>query len=523
MIKYLLPILFLSLTIVCKSQSYDVQWGQMEKSSGRMISVIPENGKDFYALRWTGGALLGSYKMSWHNDLSLSATGKLQMTVDNSMANFESVAYVGGKLVVFLSDRKEGKNTLYMQEYGKDITQKGNAEKVASYELEKGHTKGFFQVINSRDKQFLGVIWEIPGKKEERDIYGFKIYDKEMNIVSDGEYKLPYDGNLSTIHEHYLSNTGDYFISVMEYGEAEKKGLKSYLNYKAMHILQVTSEGIEDFAINLEGKRVEAMSLNSDNNKIFTITGICGDQGKAGVSGLFFMRCDFGKREVIDEGFEKFGKDFITQDWSDREKEKAEKRESKGKGEPQLYNYVMRQTEVLPDGSIVGSLEQFYIREVTNYNPQTRTYTTTFYYYYNDIIAYRVGQDGGFQWLKKINKYQVSTNDGGPFSSYARFVDDGKLCLIFNDNVKNYGENGSLLDSDRLYAANFGKKRNVVALVEVDIEDGSHTRKTFFDRSEISALAVPKMFSVDYAEGTVLLYAIYGNKERFGLMNINKK
>ena len=521
--KYLLFFVTILITSSCLyGQSYSIKWGEMEKKSARMISIIPREGADFFALRWSGGALLGSYKLSSHKNLSLSATGKLITQVDGSMANFESARYVAGKLVVFLTDKKEGKNSIFMQEYGEDLVAKGEAKKLASYEMEKGRSKGFFDVINSRDKEFFGVIWEIPGKKEEKDLYGFKIFDADMNEVSEGEYKLPYEGKLSTINQHYLSNTGDYFISVSEYVEGEKKVFKSYLNYKATHILHITPDGIEDFQINMEGKRVEAMNMNSDNNKVFTLTGIYGDQGKAGVNGLFYMRADFSKQEVIDEGFEKFGKDFITQDWSDRQKEKAEKREAKGKGEPQLYNYVMRQTEVLKDGSIVGSIEQYYVVVTTYRDPRTGATTTTYTYYYNDVIAFKVGEDGEFEWLKKINKYQVSTNDGGPYSSYARFVDNGNLCFIFNDNVKNYDEQGKFLKSDRVYPANFGKKKNVVAIVEIDLDKGDYTRKTFFDRKEITALAVPKMFSIDYKTNEMLLYAVYGNKERFGLMQINQ-
>jgi hypothetical protein len=289
-----------------------------------------------------------------------------------------------------------------------------------------------------------------------------------------------------------------------------------------MHILHITPDDLEDFTIDLEGKRVEAMTMNSDNNQVFTIAGIYGDQGKAGVTGLFYLRADFNKQEVIDEGFEKFGKDFITQDWSDRQKEKAEKKERKGKGEPQLYNYVMRQTEVLKDGSIVGSLEQYYVVVTTYTDPKTGATRTTYTYYYNDIIAFKVGVDGGFNWLKKIPKYQVSTNDGGPFSSYARFVDEGNLCFIFNDNVKNYDEKGNFIKSDRTYPANFGKKKNVVAIVELDLEDGNLKRKTFFDRKEITALAVPKKFHIDYGTKEMLLYAVYGKKERFGILKFNE-
>jgi hypothetical protein len=505
------------------SQGYDIEWGAMENGTGRMVSILPKAGKDFYALRWSGGFLLGSYKFSNHENFTVTATGKLDMKADGGMANFEGAQVVGQKLIVFLSDKKEGANHFFMQEYGKDMLPKGASKELAHYELEKGKSKGFFNAISSRDNEFFGVVWEIPGKKDEKDKYGFKIFDSELNEVSDGDYKLPYEGKLSTINQHYLSNTGDYFISVTEFEPAEEKKIfKNYLNYKAMHILHITPDDLEDFTIDLEGKRVEAMTMNSDNDRIFTFTGIYGDQGKVGVTGLFYMRANFDKQEIIDEGFEKFGKDFITQDWSDRQKEKADKKEQKGKGEPQLYNYVMRQTEVLKDGSVVGSLEQYYVVVNTYRDPKTGATTTTYTYYYNDIIAFKVGVDGGFDWLKKLNKYQVSTNDGGPYSSYARFVDEGKLCFIFNDHVKNYDEQGKFLNADKTYPANFGKKKNVVAIVEVDLEDGAISRKTFFDRQEITALAVPKMFHIDYKTNEMLLYAVYGKKERFGILKFNE-
>lgn len=521
--KIYIAFLFFALISYVFGQSYNVEWGEMEKSTGRMVSILPKSGKDFYALRWSGGFLLGSYKFSSHENFKMTATGKLEMKAEGGMANFEGAQVVGKKLIVFLSDKKEGKNHFYLQEYGPDMLPKGPSSELANYELEKGKSKGFFNVISSRDHEFFGVVWEIPGKKDESDKYGFKIFDSEMNEVSDGDYKLPYDGKLSLINQHYLSNTGDYFISVTEFSPSEDKRIfRNYLNYKAMHIMQVTPEGIEDFTIDLEGKRVEAMTMNSDNDRIFTFTGIYGDQGKAGVSGLFYLRANFDKQEIIDEGFEKFGKDFITQDWSDRQKEKAEKKERKGKGEPQLYNYVMRQTEVLKDGSVVGSLEQYYVVVYTYTDPKTGASRTTYTYYYNDIIAFKVGVDGGFDWLKKLNKYQVSSNDGGPFSSYSRFVDNGKLCFIFNDHAKNYDEQGKFLDSDKTFPANFGKKKNVVAIVEVDLENGEINRKTFFDRKEITAIAVPKLFHIDYKTNELLLYAVYGKKERFGILKFQE-
>jgi len=516
-------LLLLGLVPFVGAETYNVVWGEMAKSSGKLISILPQSGKNFYSLRWTGGAVLGSYRLSKHENFTITATGKLIMAVESGMANFEGAQLIGEKMVIFLSDKTDGKNHFFMQEYGVDMKPIGQAKELANYELERGKSKGIFHGISSRDKGFFGVVWEIPGKKDEKDRYGFKIFDSELHEISDGDYKLPYEGKLSTINEHYLSNTGDYFISVTEFESSDDKKLfRNYLNYKAIHVLHITPDNLEDFVIKMEGKRVEAMTMNSDNDRVFTFTGIYGTQDKAGVSGLFYLRANFDNQEIIDEGFEEFGADFITQDWTDRQKERAEKKDKKGKGEPQLYNYVMRQAEVLKDGSIVGSLEQYYIVTNVYTDPRTNSTRTTYTYYYNDIIAFKVGESGGFEWLKKINKYQMSTDDGGPYSSYARFVDKGNLCFIFNDNVRNYDDKGNYLNEDKIYPANFGKKKNVVAIVEISLENGDIIRKTFFDRQEITALAVPKLFKIDYRTNEMLLYAVYGKKERFGILKFNE-
>ncbi len=504
-------------------QESSVQWSELERVNGNVISILPGKGKDFYSLRWTGGNLLGAYKLVKHVNCKSVISGKIMLKALNGMANFEDVRVVGNKLIVFLSDRFEGENRFYMQEYDESLEPLGNAKQLVSYELEKGRDRGFFQVITSRDNQFLGVIYEIPGRKGERDRYGFKIFDNQMNEISDGDYKLPYNAELSRIDQHYLSNTGDYFISVTEFSQPEeRKVFRTPLNYKAMHILHITDEGLDDFVVNMAGRRVEAMTMNSDNQRVFTLTGIYGDEGSVGVSGLFYLRVDFDKQQVIDEGFEKFGKDFITQDWSEREKEKAEKKEQKGRGEPQLYNYVMRQTEVLVDGSLIGSLEQYYVVVSTYTDPRTGATRTTYTYYYNDIVAFKIRPEGGFEWLKKINKYQVSTNDGGPYSSYARYVNNGKLCFIFNDSDRNFDELGNYTGDNRTFPANFGRRRNVVSLVEVDLKSGDVSRKTLFEKGEYNAVVIPKMFFVDYQTNELILYALYGRTEKFGAISLKQ-
>ena len=502
------------------AQSYNIKWGALEKRSGRMLDIIPGNGDNFFTLRRTGGVILGSLQLSKHQDLSLITTGKISMKVNESMAIFEGTTYVYNHLMVFLSDKKDKKNQIFMQEYDEDLEPKGKAVKLGEYELPKGRSSGSFNIIHSNDRNFFGVIWETLGRKESKISYGFHIYDSKLNSVSEGEYELPYDSDLATVYSQHLSNTGDYFISILEYNKPEEKKIfNRQLEYKAFHISHVTPDGLDDFTLNLKGKRVEAMTMQSDNKHIFTITGIYGEDKKTGISGVFYLRANFDKQKIIDQGFQEFGKDFITQDWSDKQKKKAEIKEAKGKGEPQLYNYEMRDANVLKDGSIVASIEQYYVVTTTYTDPRTNSIRTTYTYYYNDIIAYKVGSNGSFDWLKKIEKQQVSTNDNGPFSSYARFIDGGKICFIFNDNIKNYNEDGEFIEMDKLNPANFGKKKNAVAKVELDINSGEILRNTFFTSKEINSLAIPKQFITDYVTKQLILYAVSGKKEKFGILN----
>lgn len=166
-------------------------------------------------------------------------------------------------------------------------------------------------------------------------------------------------------------------------------------------------------------------------------------------------------------------------------------------------------------------MEQYFVQVRSSYDSRTGQSTNTYYYYYNDIIVYKIDKNGEFKWFKKIPKHQVSTNDGGPFSSFESIINDGQIHFIFNDNVRNYSDSGTFIGDDRLQVANYSRRKNVVALVSMDIENGDDIRNTFFDRSTVDVLAIPKNFVVDYQEGRMILYGIWGRtKEKFGFVKI---
>jgi hypothetical protein len=518
MIKISFVACLLFLTAFVNAQ-YNIKWSELAKCKGTTSQIIPISGANFFTLRWQGG-MLGSMYLANHSQFIANSSGKVQYVVGKSLATYEGVSAINGKVVVFLSDKFEGKDILYMQKYGTDCKQEGSAIELTSFELPNNWNKrGYFNVINSQNKEFLCVEYDIPGSKSAKQKIGYKVLTDSLEVVAEGEYESPYNPEISEISNRYLSNTGDYFFACKIYNTNERGRVKDRSTLEKAILIQVTPDGLDEFELDLDSKRIFDMGFSSDNNRIMTFTGLYGDaeRGNSGIKGIFYFRLDFDKKEIIDEGFEKFSKDFITQDWSEREIERANRREANGKSAPQLFNFDIRETITLKDGSIIGMLEQYFVRQVTSNDYRSNMTSSTFYYYYNDLIVYKIQPNGTFEWVKNIPKSQVSVNDYGYYSSVASFATKDKLVIFFNDNLNNYDQKGAW--NNNVYTSSFRKKTNTVAKVEIGLRDGEVERNTFFDRSETSALAVPKLFEIHYKNHEMLLYLIINRKEKFGLLN----
>jgi hypothetical protein len=517
----LLAIAFLlTSNFITIAQEKSLEWGELEGRSGHLLELLPFHSKDFYSLRWKGGNMIGGYYLSRFDDLKETKSKRISIAVNNNIANFEKVLIVDDHPVVILTNIRDGREQVFLQQYGYDLAPRGEAKLLADYELQKGMSKEPIKVIQSNDKKYFAVLWLLVGKKKDQDVYGYAVYDNKYNQIDEGEYEVPFESRYSHITDHLLTNTGHYFFVIKEFTKnEERKYGQADIIYKAMHIYQVSNDiGLKRYEMPVHGKRIEAISINTDDSTAFTITGVYGSNEFKGVQGVFYMQLDIKNQKVIRDGFQEFHKDFITEDWSEKDIQRAEKRSEKGKDEPALYNYQMRQAQILPDGSIVGIMEQNYI-VVRSFSDTRSMVTFSYTYYYNDIVVFKIGQLGNFDWIEKIKKSQISTNDGGPYSSFASIVDGNKLRFIFNDNVDNYDQSGQYIPN-YVYSSRFNLKHNVVAMAEVDLASGLQNRYTLFSRKETKTLAYPKLFQVDKDSKEMLLYTGFKGKELYGILKI---
>lgn len=501
----------------------DIRWGELNRKQGSLLYLLSGGQNEFYALRWSGSRLFGHYSVTKHTDFDQVNSAKIRLIADKSIANFEGASVVNDQFVVFLSDKRDKKNHFYMQQFDENLEKIDGIVPLASYDLDRNQKAGAFQFRDSPNGKYFGVIWEIPGKKDIKDTYGFKIFDREMNVINEGEYKLPFDPNLSEIHEHLISNTGDYFLCLSEFEPSENKTLfSSKTEYKALHIYRINDDlGLQDFTLDLDGRPVVALAMSTGDNNTFTLTGIYSNTDQSGVAGVFYQKLNLDTEKVESEGFQKFDEEFITQDWSERSLKRAERRKRQGKGDPELFSYTMRDVTFLEDGSIIGTMEQYYVQVRSNSDGRTDQSSNMYYYYYNDIIVYKIDTAGAFAWVEKIEKDQVSINDGGPYSSFETFIDEGKVYFIFNDNLDNYNTKGEFLYPQKIETASYSRRRNAVALASIDLETGESERTYFLERDKSNTIVVPKMFVVNYRTGELIIYSVSGRKEKMGVIKLD--
>jgi len=501
------------------SQSLPISWGPLESKRGVLLDILPIRSADFYALRFSG-RLLGSYRVNTYNQLSFLQQQRIKPVTETGFANVESSAFFAGKFQVFLTDRSGATMSLYSQTI---IEGEENApsELRCTYQVARMGAKPNFHILMSQNHHFLAVTYEIPGRRENRDLYGYVLYDSTFSEIEHGEYLLPFDGNMATINQNHITNQGDYLIAVTEHKDRIDRFFgRNWENFKALHVFKIKKDAIKEFHVELEDKRIDDILMSSNNYGQVSMTGLYGRGNNRGIEGVFSMNLNIISDSIKGYRYSPFDQEIVRESKSNFLINSMFRRGNQRGEEPQVFSYKLRTIQTLEDNSQVGYLEQYYERQFVNYDSRTGITTVNNYYYYMDVVVFKLAPDGAYMWGKRIPKTQITMNDNGPYSSFVAFNNQQKAYILFNDNKKNYDENGIFLrENSSVYGLNLSAWRNVVSLVTIDLSNGNNDRNTLFTRKDLSAIAVPKLMKVDWKNLEVLLYAINRNREKFGIIS----
>ena len=114
--KELILTVLLCVTAIQAASAQSIQWSESQKMAGRLSYIIPLGGSDFFTMSYKG-MFGGSPYLNKHSQFLITNSEKIQVKVPTGTGMMETLLMINGELVIFLSDRKDGENTIYLQKF----------------------------------------------------------------------------------------------------------------------------------------------------------------------------------------------------------------------------------------------------------------------------------------------------------------------------------------------------------------------------------------------------------------------
>ncbi len=500
----------------------NVTWGVEQIINRRTVfdDIIGSDHEGTYIIKRTGKGKSALIIEKYGNDMLLKKSVPFILGVKEAGRVYQYARQIDDELILFSTvlDNKSKVNLLYAQTINKEnLTLNSKLTKIGAIEFDgkSKHNSGSFTCTISNDEKRILIYYNLPYERGKNQKLSYHIFDKDLNLLWEKNVTLPYENELFTVVDYDIHENGDLYLLSKIFKEKAKESKKRKPNYH-YQIIAYTDEGAykKEYPIILEGKFITDMKIAINQEGDIICGGFYSDNGTATINGSYFLKIDESTKFIVSKSFKEFGIDFITQNLTDNNKKKVQKRQDKGK-DVELHKYDLEDIVLKEDGGAILVGEQFYLRIVTSTDYQGNI-STTYHYYYNDIIVISIDPGGQIEWTEKIAKRQHTINDNGLYSSYALAIVENKLNFIFNDNAKNFLTSRITKGKAKGVIYDFSKqfKSSVAVLVQLD-SDGRQVREALFNAKDAELLIRPKVADQISNEEMV----IYGQKrksERFG-------
>jgi hypothetical protein len=318
-------------------------------------------------------------------------------------------------------------------------------------------------------------------------------------------------------------------------GKKKKKRLifKQYV----MSIYTTDGEKEKDVMLNADDRYIISGKLIEQPNGELLLAGFYSNEAKKeDLNGFYINKVDAEKSQLLLSSFKEINSGMLGKAYEDatddddelKENKKQSKKAKDDEEEEEFPNsFIIKSVDINPvDNSIVITSEvsqySYYSYATYNYNPNTRTSTTTWHYVHRftnqDILIINADKDGNIKWLNALPKAQleqISTTSnnygsgwglgydrssyfaaagGMPFySSYKSLIYNNNLVLLMNDHTSN---NVNPEYGDRVKTVSNFRKRSNAYGVSVDLATGKMTRKIITSNNDETVLMPRHAFVV---------------------------
>lgn len=341
-----------------------------------------------------------------------------------------------------------------------------------------------FSINLSKDRSRLLVNYRmVPEEKNDKksyDLIGLHVFDANLKEVWGEIVEMPYtEKDMNNIDYSVDSESNAYILTTVldeDEREARKKDIPSY------HVeLLKKSPGKEKLGISrldLGEKFIRTAWLYESPEEKMVCAGYYGNTRKNNsVDGIFYMKVDMDGK-VYDAHDYEIPLEILNQYAGKRTQKRNNKREEKG--EAQFYGLKLRNLKFHQDGSILLIGEQHYV--VENTSRAGGVTTTTYTYYYNDVLVTKIDSEGNLDWMVKIPKRQRGSRGIGSMS-FKHFYKDGYHYFMYLDNIKNQN-----LPMDESPSYHIDNTFGFLTAYVIDDKDGTSSTETILDMKEANGI-----------------------------------
>jgi len=309
-------------------------------------------------------------------------------------------------------------------------------------------TAGSFSFNLSRDKSKLLIQYrkapEVKIEKQNYDVLGMYVFDKEMNKLAGNEIKMPYTEKKMDNVDFAVDSEGTPYMLAKVYKDGSTKDSRgSGDNKKANYIMElfkvdIPNKSIKTTKIELTNNFIKDSWLYEGNENTIYCTGlynkmiggqiIGGNTKEDNADGVFLFRLD-KEGGIIDKNFYEIPLEILNQYTRSGGKKVDEKKDKDDKSE---FAYLeLMEVYNQSDGSLIILGEQRFL--VESYSSRGQIRTTV---YRNDILMTKIDTTGNLVWMKKLPKRQAGSRFGNSLS-FKRLTINGIHYLFFIDNDRN--------------------------------------------------------------------------------------
>jgi len=413
---------------------------------------------------------------------------------------FEKIFLLDNHFVMFTSHHDPADDINYA--YASLINLKGEfikdpieVDRIESVKSKKN--PGSFQFSLSPDSTYLLAFHNTPFEPLTNDKFSVRLFDDELNAIWSNKFKLPYDdGNFEVVNVLLDNNQNVYMVCAQYGNELLQSDQTLNKGYSLLHYNHQEKK-LTEFEIKVENKWFHSAHFKIVADTSLVVAGFYSNSGQGNMAGIFYLRFNTTNDELESSGFEPLPREVIT---------------AIGASGDFSFNsgtdlFTLRNLLVQPDTRVVLVAEKEYVDVSTYIDPYTGQHIRNNHYHFDEVLVVGISNQAKIDFATVIQKYQNSTNDGGPYSSIAVNLHKGMVYVLYNDNPSNL-----TLKNDFRALTSFGKSIAMVARIN---EKGEISKEPLFSTKDFGGILKPK-FSRESNSAQQVIYGEQNGKDKFG-------